>query len=234
MGEPFVWQAIQLSCKVAVLAVINVVLLGVPIAKFMSRHQFSGKSLLESVFTLPIVLPPSVVGFALVLLLGKHGPLGWLMQKLGAHSLLFTASAAVIASTVVAFPLFYQSVKAAFEGVDTRYEQAARTLGAGETRVFFTITLPLAWPGVLAGLVMSFARALGEFGATLMLAGNIPGVTQTVPLAIYFSAESGDYQTAFILVAIISCASLLVMVWLNHWSRHGMTKWQERRREAHA
>ncbi len=135
----------------------------------------------------------------------------------------------MIASSVVAFPLYYQSVKTAFEGVDVRYEQAARTLGAYEPKVFFTVTLPLAWPGVVAGLVMAFARALGEFGATLMVAGNIPGITQTVPLAIYFAAEAGDYRTATILVAVISVACFLAIVWLEYWTRHRMARWRDER-----
>lgn len=138
--------------------------------------------------------------------------------------MVFSWWAAVIASAVVAFPLFYQSARAAFEAVDKDLESAARTLGAGEARVFITITLPLACPGVVAGLVMAFARALGEFGATLMLAGNIPGKTRTVPLAIYAATESGDDRTAVILVVIMTVLSFLIVLWLNHWTRNRVRK----------
>mgnify|MGYP000956859386 CR=1 FL=1 len=132
---------------------------------------------------------------------------------------MFTWWAAVLASVVVAFPLMYQSAKAAFRSVDVNFEKAARTLGASEVRIFFTITVPLAWPGILAGLVLTFARALGEFGATLMVAGNIPGQTQTVPLAIYFAVESGDNTTAGVLVAVITVFSFAVIFWVNRWAK---------------
>ena len=212
------WHPVLLSLRVAFIAVLVVTCLGLPLSRLLSRWEFYGKDLLEAALTLPLVLPPSVIGYGLLMLIGKNGLLGQTLSNLGL-SLIFTWWAAVLASTVVAFPLMYQSAKAAFTSVDMNYEKAARTLGASEVRIFFTITLPLAWPGILAGLVLSFARALGEFGATLMVAGNIPGQTQTIPLAIYFAVESGDSATARTLVAIITVFSFLVIYWVNRWAR---------------
>lgn len=193
----------------------------------MARRTFPGNTIVESLLTLPLVLPPSVIGFGLLMLFGRQGVLGRLLENLWHTSVVFTWWAALIASTVVAFPLFYQSARAAFEAVDRDLEKVARTLGASEGRVFFTVTLPLAWPGVVAGLVMAFARALGEFGATLMLAGNIPGKTQTVPLAIYAATQSGDNRTAITLVIIVTVLSFLIIFWLNNWTRYRVRKWME-------
>ncbi|KJR99743.1 MAG: ABC transporter permease [Peptococcaceae bacterium BRH_c4a] len=216
--QGFDWHPVILSLRVAVIAVISVTLLGLPVARLMARREFYGKEMLEAAITLPLVLPPSVIGYGLLILIGKNGLVGQALSGMGL-SIIFTWWAAVLASTVVAFPLMYQSAKAAFGSVDMNYEKAARTLGAGEVRIFFTVTLPLAWPGVLAGLVLSFARALGEFGATLMVAGNIPGQTQTIPLAIYFAVESGDNATARTLVGLITIFSFLVIFWVNRRAR---------------
>lgn len=212
------WFPVLLSLRVALIALIAVACLGLPVARLLARRDFYGKDLLEAAITLPLVLPPSVIGYGLLVLIGKNGVLGEALAGTGI-SIIFTWWAAVLASAVVAFPLMYQSAKAAFKSVDINYEKAARTLGAGEIRIFFTITLPLAWPGVIAGLVLSFARALGEFGATLMVAGNIPGQTQTIPLAIYFAVDAGDNVTARTLVAIITVFSFLVIFWVNRWSK---------------
>jgi len=212
------WFPVFLSLRVAIIAVLIVTCLGLPLSRLLARREFYGKDFVEAALTLPLVLPPSVIGYGLLMLIGKNGLLGRFLSDLGI-SLIFTWWAAVLASTVVAFPLMYQSARAAFESVDENYEKAARTLGAGEWRVFFTITLPLAWPGIIAGLVLSFARALGEFGATLMVAGNIPGQTQTIPLAIYFAVESGDNATAKTLVAIITVFSFAVIFWVNRWAK---------------
>lgn len=212
------WFPILLSLRVALIALAAVTCFGLPVARLLARREFHGKDLLEAAITLPLVLPPSVIGYGLLVLIGKNGILGKTLTELGL-SLIFTWWAAVLASTVVAFPLMYQSAKAAFKSVDINYEKAARTLGAGEIRIFFTVTLPLAWPGIIAGLVLSFARALGEFGATLMVAGNIPGQTQTVPLAIYFAVDAGDNVTARTLVAIITLFSFLVIFWVNRWAK---------------
>lgn len=212
------WYPVLLSLKAACMAVVIISCTGLPLARFMARSEFPGKDVLEALFTLPLVLPPSVIGYGLLCLIGKNGFLGRSLAEMGI-SIIFTWWAVVLASTVVSFPLMYQSAKAAFNSVDLNFEKAARTLGAGEMRVFFTITLPLAWPGLLAGLVMSFARAIGEFGATLMVAGNIPGQTQTIPLAIYFAVESGDDITAQTLVTLVTVFSFLLIFWVNRWSR---------------
>lgn len=212
------WFPVLFSLKVAFISLVVVTLVGLPVSKLLARTEFVGKDLLEAIITLPLVLPPSVIGYGLLVLIGKNGLIGKLLGELGI-SLVFTWWAAVLASTVVAFPLMYQSAKAAFRNVDPTYEKAARTLGAGELKIFFTITLPLAWPGIVAGIVLSFARALGEFGATLMVAGNIPGQTQTIPLAIYFAVDSGDDVTAQTLVAIITIFSFIVIYGINKWSK---------------
>ncbi|AFV12809.1 molybdate/tungstate ABC transport system permease protein ModB [Thermacetogenium phaeum DSM 12270] len=214
-----------LSLRVAVLAVVLAFIAGVPVARLMAGRDFPGKEVVEAVLTLPLVLPPTVVGFGLLFLFGKHGPLGLLLEKLWGVSVVFNWWGAVVASTVVAFPLLYQTVRASFQSVDRNLENAARTLGAGEWRVFWTISLPLAWPGLVAGTVMAFARALGEFGATLMIAGNIPGRTQTVPLAIYAATESGENRIALVLVGIMTLLSFVFILGVNLWSRHRLKRW---------
>jgi len=212
------WSPVLLSIRVAVIATVVVTCLGLPVARLLARGEFFGKDVLEAMITLPLVLPPSVVGYGLLILIGKNGLLGKILADIGV-TLIFTWWAAVIASIVVAFPLMYQSAKAAFKSVDINFEKAARTLGANELRIFFTVTLPLAWPGILAGLVLTFARALGEFGATLMVAGNIPGQTQTIPLAIYFAVGAGKNEMARTLVAIITVFSFIVIFWVNRWAK---------------
>ena len=169
-----------------------------------------------------------VTGFLLLVLLGRNGPVGRVMEDAFGVRLLFTLHAAVLAAVVVAFPLMYQSAKAAFQSVDTRLEDAARTLGAGEARVFLTVTLPLAWPGLVAGTVLSFARSLGEFGATVMVAGNIPGETTTVPLAIFFLADAGDLRAAGAYALVISALSMVMVVALNVWTRRRRPGWMRR------
>lgn len=208
-----------LSLRVAALAVAIVLAAGAAAARLMAGRDFPGKVAVDAVFTLPLVLPPTVAGFGLLFLFGKQGPLGRLLDSWWGVSVVFHWWGAVIASAVVAFPLLYQTVRASFQAVDKNLENAARTLGAGEWRVFWTISLPLAWPGLAAGVVLAFARALGEFGATLMVAGNIPGRTQTVPLAIYAAAESGDNRTALVLVGMMTLLSFAVIFWVNRWSK---------------
>lgn len=215
----FDYIPIILSLKVAVAAVVLVVITCVPIAGLMAKHDFWGKNLVESVLTLPLVLPPSVVGFMLLFLFGKNGPLGRLLEYLFRFQVVFTLTGAVIAAAVVAFPLMYQSFKASIESVDTNLEKAARTLGAGELKIYFTVTIPLAWNGFIAGLVLAFARSLGEFGATLMIAGNLPGITQTMPLAIYFDTYAGQIRQANVLVIIMTVFSFIVILGLNMWKK---------------
>jgi molybdate transport system permease protein len=172
----------------------------------------------DGIFLLPLVLPPTVVGFFLLLLFGRHGPFGQLLLHFGA-TIVFSWPATVIAATVVSFPLMYITARAALEQVEPGLLEAARTLGATEWRVFREIALPLAWPGVLAGTILSFARALGEFGATLMIAGNIPGRTETIPIAIYFAVEADDIQRALYWCAVDVIISLALLSGLYLWTR---------------
>lgn len=213
------WQPVVLSLQVALSSLFFVLIFGMAAAFLTQNYNFSGKAVWEALFTLPLVLPPVVTGFLLLLLIGKQGLLGRLLAEYFDTQIIFTPYAAVLAGAVVAFPLMYQSAKAAFQGVDHTLEDAARTLGAGEWRVFWTITVPLAWPGLVAGMILSFARALGEFGATIMVAGNIPGKTQTIPLAIYFAAEANDLTQAGIYVLIISALTFSLIFWLNLWTK---------------
>ena len=185
---------ITLSLQVATLSTVLAGFLGVALAWLLTRARFPGRTLLESVVLLPLILPPTVVGFYLLLLLGRSGPLGAALEAAGLD-IVFTWRAAVVAATVASLPLVVKAVQAAFEAIDPRIEAAARTLRPAAS-VFVTITLPLAWRGILAGLILAFARAMGEFGITLMLAGSIPGRTQTLPLAIYDAVQANDLAQA--------------------------------------
>ncbi len=220
-----------LSLKVAGIATFFVFISGVVLARLIARREFVGKSIVESIFLLPLVLPPTVVGFGLLVLFGKNGIIGrWLLSEFDIQ-IVFTWVGAVIASIVVAFPLMYQSASAAFQTLDPRLEKVARTMGASEWRVFWTITFPLVWPGLLAGLILSFARALGEFGATLMLAGYIPGKTETIPIAIYFAVENGDMEKASFWTVIIIALGFSSIMWLNWWSKKSMRRFAQETRE---
>lgn len=219
MPEMVDLQPVFLSIKVAFLSSVCVFLLSLPIAYVLRNRDFIGKAALEACLTLPLVLPPVVTGFLLLLLVGKQGPVGWFLEKYFDTQIMFTQTAAILAGTIVAFPLMYQSAKTALQNIDTNLEDAARTLGANGWRVFWTITLPLGWQGFVSGIVLSFSRALGEFGATIMIAGNIPGKTQTIPLAIYFASESDDLTQAGIYVLIISMLTFCLIWALNSWSK---------------
>lgn len=209
-------KPILLSIKIASMATFFSMIIGIALAGVMTKKSFPGKNAAEVLITLPIVLPPSVTGYILLILFGRRGLIGKYLYAMGI-SLVFSWTGAVLAACIVSLPLMYQSVKAAFVNIDPVYENAARTLGASERRVFWTITLPLAWPGIVSGIVLAFARSLGEFGATLMIAGNIPGKTQTIPLAIYFASDSGDAVTANILVGIMTVFSFILIYSLNSW-----------------
>jgi len=222
------WSPVLLSLRVGLSALAVIFVLGTLAARAMTRRHFPGKDVVDGLLVLPLVLPPVVTGFLLLVLLGRNGPVGRVMEDAFGVRLLFTLHAAVLAAVVVAFPLMYQSAKAAFQSVDTRLEDAARTLGAGEARVFLTVTLPLAWPGLVAGTVLSFARSLGEFGATVMVAGNIPGETTTVPLAIFFLADAGDLRAAGAYALVISALSMVMVVALNVWTRRRRPGWMRR------
>lgn len=188
---PALWPPIRLSLQVTLLASLVAAMLGAAAAWWMSRKRFKGKTLLETAFLLPLVLPPTVVGFLLLVLLGRRSWIGQALEWLFAAPVIFSWWAAVIAAIVVAFPLAYQTMKVGFDAVDRELEDVARSSGAGEWQVFRHITLPLASRSLIAGYILGFARGLGEFGATLMIAGNIPGRTQTVPTAIYVAVDSG-------------------------------------------
>src|SRR5699024_660096 len=192
-----------LSLRTASISTVIVFIVGIAIAYIMARRTFFGKNALEAFFLLPLVLPPTVVGFGLLYLFGKNGLIGKYLVEWFDVQIVFTWYAVIIAAIVVSFPLMYQSASAAFQQYDANIEHAAYTMGASKWKVFWTISFPRAWPGLLAGLVLTFARALGEFGATLMLAGYIPNVTDTIPLAIYFAVESGNMEMATFWVIII-------------------------------
>jgi molybdate transport system permease protein len=222
------WSPVWISLATSVTATLITIAAGLSAAAWRQRRAGPVVALIDVLFLLPLVLPPTVVGFFLLLLFGRHGPLGKLLLRLGT-SVVFSWPATVIAAAVVAFPLMYLTARAALEQVDSHFLQAARTLGASEWRVFREIALPLAWPGVLAGTVLAFARALGEFGATLMLAGNIPGKTATIPIAIYFAVESGDIHGALAWCAVDVAISLVLLGALYHWTRaRGPLRWARR------
>ncbi|MFD2209467.1 molybdate ABC transporter permease subunit [Virgibacillus halophilus] len=218
------WHPLWLSFETAGIATVIVFIIGVFLARLLARNSFFGKGIIEAIIMLPLVLPPTVVGFALLYFFGKNGPIGKLLLQWFDFQIVFSWWAVLIAAIVVAFPLMYQSAAAAFEKFDANVESAAYTMGASKWRVFWTISFPLAWPGLLAGLVLTFARALGEFGATLMLAGYIPNVTDTIPLAIYFAVESGDMQMATFWVVIIIALGFSAILWLNWWSRRSLMR----------
>jgi len=202
-----------LSLKVALLATLCATVLGVGMAWWLSRRQSSWHDLIDAALTLPMVLPPTVIGYYLLVLFGRRGWLGPFLADFGIE-LVFTWQGAVIAATVVAFPLVLKGARAAFQMVDAQYQDAARVLGVGETAIFFRVTVPLALRGIMAGVLLAFARALGEFGATLMIAGSIPGRTQTLSIAIYEAVQAGDEHTAMLLVAITSITCVLVL-WIS-------------------
>ena len=207
-----IWITLALTLKVAAWATgINLVL-GVTVAWLLARRQFLGRELVDAVLTLPLVLPPTVLGYYLLVVIGKRGWLGQWLQERFDINLIFTWQGAVIAATLVAFPLILRSARTAFEAVDPQLEQAARVLGMGEWAVFFRVTVPMAWPGILAGTLLVFARSLGEFGATLMVAGSIPGRTQTLSIAVYEAVQAGQDDTANLLVVITSITCIAVLL----------------------
>ena len=205
---------LALTLKVASLATVAATVPAVVLARLVGWRKFPGRDLLDAVLVLPLVLPPTVLGYYLLVLVGRRGILGRQLLELFGVSLMFTWQGAVLAASVVAFPLVYRSARAAFDGVDLNLEAAARTMGASEIKVFLAVSLPLALRGVIAGTMLAFARAMGEFGATLMVAGNLPGRTQTLSLAVYSAVQAGDDGLANMLVAVISvtCAAILMVV----------------------
>ncbi len=206
-----VWVPLSLSLKVAGWATVLNAVLGVGAAFALSRWQSAARDVVDALLTLPLVLPPTVLGYYLLVLVGRRGVFGEWLGRLGIE-LVFTWQGAVLASTIVAFPLVLKSARAAFEGVDSQLEDAARVLGTSEAGIFFRVTLPLASRGIIAGVLLAFARALGEFGATLMVAGNLPGRTQTLSVAIYEAVQAGDDNTANVLVLVTSLTCVVLLV----------------------
>jgi molybdate transport system permease protein len=211
------WSPLLISLATSLAATAVTLVAGLAAAAWRQNRAGAGAALIDGILILPLVLPPTVVGFLLLLLFGRNGPLGKLLLQFGA-TVVFSWPATVIAATVVAFPLMYITARAALEQVDPHLLQAARTLGASEGRIFRDVALPLAWPGVLAGTILSFARALGEFGATLMLAGNIPGKTETIPIAIYFAVEANEIQRAMAWCAVDVSISIMLLGGLYYWT----------------
>jgi molybdate transport system permease protein len=215
-----------ISLATSIVATAITLVVGVAAATWREKRRGFIAVLVDCVVLLPLVLPPTVVGFLLLLLFGRRGPIGSILESVGA-GIVFSWPATVLAAATVAFPLMYLSARAALEQVDPDLAEAARTLGANEWRIFCEILIPLAWPGLLAGLILTFARALGEFGATLMIAGDIPGRTETIPLAIYFAVESGDMRRAWlwcIADVAISLALLAALYYFTQSLRVGRTR----------
>lgn len=215
--NPIDWSPLRISLETSVTATMVTLVAGLATAAWRQRRTGLTSAVIDGICLLPLVLPPTVVGFLLLLLFGRNGPVGRLLRTFGA-TVVFSWPATVIAAAVVAFPLMYLTARAALEQVDSRFLEAARTLGASEWRVLTAVALPLAWPGVLAGTILSFARALGEFGATLMLAGDIPGKTATIPIAIYFAVEADDLHRAGAWCAADVAISLALLGGLYYWT----------------
>ena len=206
-----------ISIRTSLLATIITFFLGIGTAYLVANYKGKGRGIIDSILTLPLVLPPTVLGFFLLLFFGKNGPAGKFLMNYFEINIIFSWTATVIAAVVVAFPMMYRSARSAFEQIDDNLISAAKTLGMSNWRIFYKISIPLAWPGIIGGLVLSFARALGEFGATLMIAGNIPGKTQTMPVAIFFAVEGGDMNKAMLWVLIIVAISFIMIFLLNYW-----------------
>ncbi|MFZ0446727.1 MAG: molybdate ABC transporter permease subunit [Bacillus sp. (in: firmicutes)] len=203
---------IWLSLKIATISGLIVILTGTLVGRLLARTTFKGKAILETVLMLPMVLPPTVIGFFLIVIFGKNSLAGQAIEWIFNQPIIFTWYAAVIASAIVAFPLMYQSAKSGFQGVDLSIEEAARVDGASEWKIFLFISIPLASKALISGSILSFARALGEFGATLMFAGNIPGETQTLPTAIYIAIDSGNMTIAWAWVISIVIISFIMLL----------------------
>lgn len=207
----------MLSLKVASVATLIAMVLGVALGWLFARTRFPGRSLLEPILMLPLVLPPTVLGYGILVAAGRRSPLGaWLRENFD-YTIIFSWHGAVVASAIVALPLVMKSASAAFAGVDRDLEAAARTLRQSRLSVFLRVTLPLAWPGILAGSLLAFARAMGEFGASLMVAGSIPQQTQTLSMAIYDAVQAGEDQQALLLVVVTSLVSVGILVFSHRY-----------------
>ncbi len=213
------WSPVRLSIEIATVSSVIVVILGIVLGKVMARKRFKGKAVVETVFLLPLVLPPTVVGFLLIVGFGRNSMVGQWIEWMFHQPVMFTWWAAIIAATVVAFPLMYQSAKTGFEAIDEDIENAARVDGANEFKLFLHVSTPLAIKAILSGAVLSFARALGEFGATLMFAGNIPGKTQTIATAIYVAIDAGNMELAWLWVLSMIVISFFMLIFVNVMNR---------------
>jgi len=223
MLTEYEWQVLLLSLKIAAMAIVFSLPIAIFSAWLLARCQFWGKSLFDSIIHLPLVLPPVALGYLLLMTMGRRGVIGqWLYDTLGI-SFSFNWKGAALASAIVAFPLVVRSIRLAIESIDTRLENVARTLGANKLRVFFTITLPLAFPGILMGVVLGFARCLGEFGATITFVSNIQGETRTIPLAMYTLLQVPNGEQAAmrlcVISIILSLIALIASEWLNRWHK---------------
>jgi molybdate transport system permease protein len=209
------WFPLWLSLRVAAISTGLALAIGLWLAWVLANRQFRGREIIDAAVTLPLVLPPTVLGYYLLVVLGRHSPVGQLYEWIFGTPLVFTWQAAVVAALFRSLPLLVKSARAAFESIDRSYERAARNLGATELRLFWRVTLPLARRSILAAAALAFAQGLGDFGVTLMIAGNIPGRTQTVALAIYDAVEAGKGNVALILVLIISAVALVILAVAN-------------------
>lgn len=209
------WFPLLLSLRVATFATLLSLVVGLLVAWILARREFRGRSLLDALTTLPLVMPPTVLGYYLLVLLGQQSPMGRFLDDIG-WPLVFTWRGATLAASVASFPLLVQAARAGFEGVDPRLEDMARTLGRSEVSIFWTVTLPLAWRSILAGTVLAFARALGEFGVTLMVAGNIPGRTQTMAIAIYDLVQAGRQAEANAMVVLMTAVAMVLVIVARH------------------
>lgn len=217
--QPLDWFPLFLSLRVAAVATILVLIFGTPLAYLLSHGNFRGKSLLDALVTIPLVLPPTVLGYYLLVLLGRASPLGKIYEAVVGHPLVFTAEAAIVAAFLHSAPIYVKASRAVLEGVDQRYEWAAHSLGASRWLTFWRITLPLSQKALLSLGALTFARSLGDFGVTIMLAGNIPGRTQTLSVAIYDAIESGNGALARALVAVVTVVALALLWPGSYFSR---------------
>ncbi len=219
--DPEALFSIKLSLKVSTISAILVTLFGLPVSYFLALKKFPFRNLVDALVTLPLVFPPTVTGYVLLLLLGKNGVIGSLIYKFFKTGIVFTWYAAVVASSVAAFPIFVKGARAAIESVDRNLLYVSYTLGKGELETFFRVVLPLAKRGIIAAIVLSFARAMGEFGATLMLAGNIPFQTNTIPIEIYSAVSGGDFEKANLLSIVTGVISLSILYLINRLTNRG-------------
>lgn len=214
------WSPVIISIKTAVMSTAIVLILGIIFALISVKKEFVGKNIFETLLTMPLVIPPSITGYLLLIILGKNGPIGKLIYEISGGRIIFTWWAGVIAAVVVSIPLMYQSIKASLLSVEDGYLETAQLLGANRIQRFFYVTLPLSKSGILAGIVLSFCRAMGEFGATLMVAGNMPGKTQTIPLAVYFAVDAGDWKKANILMAVVVVSSFMAIYAIDRFNKN--------------